>query len=68
MRASPTVSISYNGVANTVYTIQTGATGVITPSIFGTAQGITNFYFLSGSWATGAGTGLATNVVASIEL
>jgi hypothetical protein len=68
MRASPTVSISYNGVANTVYTIQTGATGVITPSIFGTAQGITNFYYLSGSWATGAGTGLATNVVASIEL
>ena len=68
MRASPTVSISYNGVANTVYTIQTGATSVITPSIFGTAQGITNFYYLSGSWATGAGTGLATNVVASIEL
>ena len=68
MRASPTVSISYNGVANTVYTIQTGATSVITPTIFGTAQGITNFYYLSGSWATGAGTGLSTNVVASIEL
>jgi hypothetical protein len=68
MRGTPTISISYGGVANRVYTLQTGATADITPVIFTSASGLQWFYFLSGSWATGAGTGVTTNVVASVEL
>lgn len=68
MRATPTISLSYNGIANRVYTLQTGATADITPTIFVSANGLQWFYYLSGSWATGAGTGLTTNVIASAEI
>jgi hypothetical protein len=67
-RTTPTVTISYSGTANRVYRFISGGTADITPTIFATNKGITNIYYLTGTWAVGLGEGFQTAIVGSAEL
>jgi hypothetical protein len=70
MRASPTVTFSYNGTTNNTYRIDTGAQQTLTsPSIANTNNAINNMYaFTPASWANAAGTGFTISWFLSAEL
>lgn len=70
MRATPTATFSYSGVANRMYNIQTGATSdLVSPTISVTAKALLNFYaFTPTNWAVAAGTGFTTQWILDAEL
>jgi hypothetical protein len=70
MRASPTVTFSYNGTTNNTYRIDTGAQQTLTsPSIANTNNAVNNMYaFTPSSWANAAGTGFTISWFLSAEL
>ena len=70
MRASPTVTFSYNGTANNTYRIDTGAQQTLTsPSIVNTNNAINNMYaFTPAAWAGTPGTGFTISWFLNAEL
>jgi hypothetical protein len=70
MRATPTASWSYSGVANRFYNIQTGGTSdLVSPTVVVSNTGVASLYaFTPSNWAVSAGTGFHTNWTLDAEL
>jgi hypothetical protein len=70
MRASPTITFSYNGTTNNTYRIDTGGQATLTsPTVVNTSNALNNMYaFTPAAWAGTNGTGFNMSWFLNAEL